>query len=201
VTRTRRPGRPRSAEAERAILQTTLELLAEEGLRGLRFERVAARSGVARTTIYRRYATPAELAGAALATLAVQSVDLPEGSTTRETLASILRRRVAEAPETRWNLLMPRLVIESAGDAELHALVRRILVDPARGLLAGVLRRGIERGELRADLDVELTIDALVGPLVYRVLLERGGFGIFAEAPERLYDLLFEGLAPQPARE
>jgi AcrR family transcriptional regulator len=198
VSETHQRGRPRSAEAERAILRATLELLAEEGLRGLGFERVAARAGVGKTTIYRRYATPEQLASAALETLVVEPPRISDEGTTREAFAALARQRIAAARESRWNLLMPRLVMESAGDAELEALVRRILVDPGRSVVATIIRRGIERGELRADLDVELATDLLVGPFVYRVLLEGGrGFGVFADEPERPLDLLLEGLAPQ----
>src|SRR3954453_6438752 len=72
--RTRPPGRPRSAEADRAILQAALELLAEDGYRALTMERVRERSGVGKATIYRRYASKAELARTAIAPL---NYDLP----------------------------------------------------------------------------------------------------------------------------
>jgi AcrR family transcriptional regulator len=199
VSETRQRGRPRSVEAERAILRATLELLAEEGLRGLGFERVAARAGVGKTTIYRRYASPEQLASAALETLAVEPPRISEHGTTRDAFVALARQRIAAAQESRWSLLMPRLVMESAGDPELQAMVHRILVDPGRAIVAAVIRRGIERGELRQDLDVELAIDLLVGPFVYRVLLEGGlGFGVFADEPERPLDLLLEGLAARP---
>src|SRR6185437_24526 len=52
----RKPGRPRSAEADQAILRATLELLAQDGIQGMSLEGVAARAGVSKTTIYRRWA-------------------------------------------------------------------------------------------------------------------------------------------------
>src|SRR5581483_9010182 len=48
-------GRPRSAEADRAILTATVDLLAERGLAAMSIEEVAARAGVGKTTIYRRW--------------------------------------------------------------------------------------------------------------------------------------------------
>src|SRR6266496_6782642 len=57
----RKPGRPRSAQAHKAILDATLELLAEGGFQGLSIEAVAARAGVGKTTIYRRWPSKNEL--------------------------------------------------------------------------------------------------------------------------------------------
>ena len=63
---TRPPGQPRSAEADEAILQAALELLAESGYRSLTMERVRERSGVGKATIYRRYGSKEELVAAAI---------------------------------------------------------------------------------------------------------------------------------------
>ena len=194
MTASRSPGRPRSPEADRAILRTALELLAEEGLRGLRMERVAARAGVGKTTVYRRFASAHDLAAAALETLATgDGAGEDTGSLTGD-LTARLRRRIDLAAETRWNLLMPRLVVEAAGDPELHALVRRVLIDPERRAVVELVVRGIRRGELRADLDPELVTDALVGPLVYRVLIEAGDVSGLADRFGRLLPMLRAGL-------
>ena len=60
------PGRPRDPEADRAILEATIEILGEEGYEGLSIEGVAARAGVGKTTIYRRWTSKAELVVAAI---------------------------------------------------------------------------------------------------------------------------------------
>src|SRR5262249_60418902 len=65
----RGPGRPRSEEAERAILHAALDLLARHGVSGLSIEAVAAHACVAKTTVYRRWAPQTRLGGAALAPL------------------------------------------------------------------------------------------------------------------------------------
>jgi AcrR family transcriptional regulator len=51
----RRPGRPRSTQADEAILVAAIEIFAEVGFEGLTVEGVAARAGVGKATIYRRY--------------------------------------------------------------------------------------------------------------------------------------------------
>src|SRR5260221_12486896 len=50
-----RRGRPRSEQADRAIIDATLEMFAESGAEGLCIEKVAARAGVGKATIYRRW--------------------------------------------------------------------------------------------------------------------------------------------------
>ena len=86
----RRGGRPRSTECELAILQATRELLVEGGVRGLTIEKAAARAGVAKTTIYRRWRDKDELALAVVLDMVEQVVMLPElGDTRRELLAFV----------------------------------------------------------------------------------------------------------------
>src|ERR1700742_4798728 len=66
---TRRPGRPRSEQAEQAIIEATLDLFAEEGFDGVCVEAVAARAGVGKATIYRRWPNKEELLLAALSSM------------------------------------------------------------------------------------------------------------------------------------
>jgi len=201
VSDPRRPGRPRSSEADAAILRTTLELLVDEGLQGVAVERVAARAGVAKTTVYRRFASRQELAVAALGTLLPRGAGEIDTGSARGDYLELARRRLAMAPSSKWNLLMPRLVVESASDPELYALVRRILVDPTRALLAAIVRRGLESGELPNTLDVDLGVDVLLGPLVYRILIDRGELDAIVPLPERLFDLIAgDRVGSRPAR-
>src|SRR5437016_14195863 len=66
---TRRPGRPRSEQAEQAIIEATLDLFAEQGFEGVCVEAVAARAGVGKATIYRRWPNKEELLLAALGSM------------------------------------------------------------------------------------------------------------------------------------
>ena len=65
----RRPGRPRSEQAEQAIIEATLDLFAEQGFEGVCVEAVAARAGVGKATIYRRWPNKEELLLAALSSM------------------------------------------------------------------------------------------------------------------------------------
>jgi AcrR family transcriptional regulator len=194
-TATRRPGRPRSAAADASIVQATLELLLQDGYRGLTMEQVRARAGVGKATLYRRFASKQDLVAEAVRHLN-QPLDRPDTGSVREDILAVVRSVVAGAKRVELATFAPRLLAESAGDPEMHAIFYENLVAPRRAVMADVLRRGVERGELRAGLDVELAIDVLTGPWVYRLLIAGGdASAIYRFDPSSLLDLVLSGLA------
>jgi AcrR family transcriptional regulator len=193
---TRRPGRPRSAAADDAILHATLELLVEQGYRGLTMEQVTARAGVGKATLYRRYGSKEELVAHAIRHLN-QEIPVPDTGAVADDIMAVAGSVIAAAVRMGAATLMPRLLAESAGDPDMHTIFYENLVAPRRAVMAEVLRRGVERGELRADLDVELAIDMLTGPWVYRLLISGGDLA--AIDPRPLLDLILGGIAaPSP---
>ena len=188
----RRPGRPRSAAADSAILQATLELLLDTGYRGLTMEQVRARAGVGKATLYRRYGSKQELVAAAVRHLN-QEIPVPDTGTVRGDILAVAGSVLAAAARVGAATLMPRMLAESAGDPEMHKIFYENLVAPRRAVMAAVLRRGVERGELRPDLDVELALDLITGPWVYRLLISGGKLP--EVGPEGLVDLVLSGIA------
>ena len=182
-------GRPRSAEAHRASLSATLTLLDEIGYRALTIEAVAARAGVGKTTIYRRWPSKLELVIEAVGEVRPPLPTEDTGSLQGDFLAFQRGQisRVAAGPLPR---IAPRLLAESVSDRELHEAVQRVLIEPIRTAIGEVLQRGIDRGELRADLDLELATDVIHGTVVYRILRSQGDL-LAAVAPvPRVMDLL-----------
>jgi AcrR family transcriptional regulator len=197
-TATRRPGRPRSAAADASIVRATLELLLEEGYRGLTMEQVRARAGVGKATLYRRFGSKQDLVAAAIQHLN-QPLALPDTGSVRDDILAVARSVLAGAERVEFAIFAPRLLAESAGDREMHAIFYEHLVAPRRAIMGEVLRRGVGRGELRADLDIELAIDVLTGPWVYRLLISGGDAStLYRTDPAALLDLLLQGLAARP---
>jgi AcrR family transcriptional regulator len=190
----RRPGRPRSAAADASIVRATLELLLEGGYRALTMEQVRARAGVGKATLYRRYGSKQELVAQAIRHLNVP-IPLPDTGDVRADILAVARSVQAGAERVAFATFAPRLLAESAGDPEMHAIFYENLVAPRRAVMADVLRRGVARGELRADLEVELAIDILTGPWVYRLLISGGDPEIYRADPSQLLDLILAGLA------
>jgi len=167
TTPTTRPGR--RARSERAILEATRALLAEVGVRALTIEGVAARSGVAKTTIYRRWRDRDELALAAVWNdLALQAPR--DVGDTRQELLAFIEPLVAILRSPLMGGVVRGLASEIAGNRELAHTYREQFIDPRLEQLRLVIGRAVERGDLRPDTDVRLTHELLVGPVFYRVI-------------------------------
>jgi AcrR family transcriptional regulator len=192
----RRPGRPRSALAHVAILEATLELLAERGLAALTIEGVAARAGVGKATVYRRWASKPALVREAITRIGTGDMPLPDTGSVRGDVIAMMRGRRESASATRAGFFIPRLVAEAAADPELGPLLDEVLVQPGRRIMRLILERGIERGELRRGLDLESAVDLLVGAIVYRLLYSGGDLSLLDELPGRHFDTALAGLAP-----
>jgi AcrR family transcriptional regulator len=165
------PNAPRGARSDKAILDATRELLAEGGVRKLTVEGVAARSGVAKTTIYRRFRGKHELALAVLIDMVEQIVATPDQGDTRAELVSFVDAAVQILGTTLMGRVMQGLVSDLAVDPALAESFEDRVVAIRIAEADRLLTRGIERGDLRADTDVELAHELLFGPVYYRLLL------------------------------
>jgi AcrR family transcriptional regulator len=165
-----RCGRPRSAEADDAILDAALDQFCEFGYDGLSVERVAAGAGVAKTTIYRRYPTKLDLVMAALQR-ARQSMRVPEGSgSLRDELLDMARSYLAMLDSPSIGRAIPMLLASKARSDELagaHADFVRARRAPGYDLI----RQGIARGELPAGTDPTMVADLLFGAIFTRVFV------------------------------
>ena len=198
VTEGTRVGRPRDPKCDVAIVGATLELLAESGYGAVTMEAVAARAGVGKATLYRRFRGKEQLVVEAVATL-VEPPEPVSGASVREELVALLESFRRKAHSSLSGRVFPRLVGASIDSPELMARYRERVLAPRRERVAAVLRRGVEEGVLRPDLDVDLAIDLVIGPMAYRNMLVSG------EPPpdglaDRIVDAVLAGLA-RPAPE
>jgi AcrR family transcriptional regulator len=191
-------GRPRDARADRAILEATRDLIAELGVYEFRTEDVAARAGVGKGAIYRRYGSKDELVTAVIAGLVSGEIAVPNSGSTREDLLALMREAVALYRGPLAGRLMPNLIGAMAQKPQLAKTVREGFLASRRAALGEVLRRGVERGDLRADLDLELALDVLGGPLFYRLLVTGGP--IDERLAEGVADLMLRGFSPDAPR-
>ena len=163
----RRPGRPRSERAEQAILDATLEAIAERGVDGVHCEDVAARAGVGKATLYRRWPGKEDLLIAALASLK-SPLPEPRGESVREDLIAMLDVLAADADDPRYARQYALLHNEGQRYPRLVKRYKEQVVEPRRDLIRSVLRRGVAAGELRRDTDVEIAMLTLTGAVMAR---------------------------------
>jgi AcrR family transcriptional regulator len=160
----------RGAATEQAILQATRELLVEGGVQHLTIEGVAARSGVAKTTIYRRWRDKDDLALSVVLDM-VEQVILPELGDTRAELLQFVSAAVDVLGSTLMGRVMQGLVSDLAVDPELAAAFQEKVVSVRNAEVSRLVARGIARGDLRPDTDDETAHELLIGPVYYRLLL------------------------------
>jgi AcrR family transcriptional regulator len=190
----RRPGRPRSERADRAIIEAALALFAESGVEGLCIERVAARAGVGKATIYRRWPGKEDLLLDAFASLKTPLPE-PRGRSVREDLISLLQTMAADSGDPRRTREFALLLGEGHKYPRLLARYEQTVVEPRREVFRQVLRRGAANGELRPGIDIDAALFMLVGAVMMRGKYEPEA--ISPDYAEHVVDELLLGLTPR----
>lgn len=192
-----RPGRRRSPDVERAILDHTMMILIQRGYQGLTLDRIAAEASVSKATIYRRWSSKEEVVIAALG--AIPHIEHVRVGNVVDDLTSFIQTfvdLVKNTPgqrqvQTRMVTMLPSLCAQSADHPELmealHAYIAR-RQEPMRQILI----EAIERGELKRPDDIQLVIDAIMGPVVVRLFLGDGEIG--EEATRAIVRLVVDGI-------
>jgi AcrR family transcriptional regulator len=157
----------RRERSEKAILEATRELIAERGVSGLTIEGVAARSGIAKTTIYRRWRDRDELALAILIDMTAAVKTPPDLGDTRRELLTFVKTATRIIKADR---IVQGLVSEIATKPHLARAYRERIVDVRLTEVRSVIDRGVARVDLRPDTDVRVAHELLAGPLFYRLL-------------------------------
>jgi len=188
-------GRPRSERARRAILKAAGELLERDGFTAVTMERIAERAGVSKATIYRWWPNKAAVMTDSFLELMVADTSPLDTGSAREDLRLRLRG-LAHMLAGRSGRFVAALIAESQTDSEVAEALRTHWISVRRRETRPLLRRGIERGELRSDLDLEVAIDALYGPVYWRMLT--GYAPLSDDFVDRLVDHVIVGLRAFP---
>jgi AcrR family transcriptional regulator len=162
--------RPLSDDARQSMITSTRKLIAESGVHALTIEDVARRSGVAKTTIYRHFASLDDLVLAAVDG-AVKAAEAPDTGTLEGDLRIVQQRYIQMARSDRQRELFAWMMSRSAHDPEFAMRFRRVRVQPG-GATTIVLQRAIARGEVAADLDLALALHLVQGPFMSKRFVE-----------------------------
>jgi AcrR family transcriptional regulator len=178
------------------VLDAARALVEKGGYQAATIEAVAARSGAAKTTIYRWWPNRTALVVDLLVQMAAEEVPAPAGRDPLRALRTELRRTaaVADGPVGR---LMMSLLGEAQDDPELRKALLQGLFYPRREASARVIRQAQAAGELRPDVAPYMAADLLFGPLFYRMLF--GHEPVSEVFINHVFQYVLKGLQVRPA--
>ncbi|MGE3811074.1 MAG: TetR/AcrR family transcriptional regulator [Candidatus Nanopelagicales bacterium] len=170
-------GRPRSSTADAAILDATRDLLAESGWGALSVEAVAARAGVAKTTVYRRFSSRYDLAMAVLGEVVQASAaKAEETNDPRELLRAAVLSCAAAYRRPAARTAMLAVLAEAQRDERLRAAVKEQIEEPGRRLVIDGVALALEQGHGHPDAAAaaagsDLLYDLITGTVLHRLVI------------------------------
>jgi AcrR family transcriptional regulator len=190
----RAPGRPRSEATDAALLEAAVDELIERGFIAASMESVAARAGVAKTTLYRRWPNMHELALAAMQTFE-QTEDEPPAGSVRDQLLWLVDGMRRKWGDPRYSAMMRRVAADGTTQPELYRRTRDRLIGRHVRAMNAVIRRGVDEGIIRDDVEVEWVRQLLVSPIMAATLTLKDR--IRRDQLELTVDTVLAGVAPQ----
>jgi AcrR family transcriptional regulator len=167
--RKKSPGRPRSTASHQAMLKAALELLAEVGFEAMSIEAIAARAGVGKTTIYRRYSSKDELIADAIESMREEVLILNTGNLWSDIDALI--ENAAQITLTPLGCQTVAMIISSASSNPGFAQIYwKKYLQPRRQSFAIIIERAKARNEIPTDLDSGLVFDTMSGIMLYALI-------------------------------
>jgi AcrR family transcriptional regulator len=173
------------------VLTATLETFAESGYDGVSIGKVARRSGVHETSIYRRWGTRDRLILEAMVERSAALLRVPDTGSVREDLIGLGRQMVDYGTSPPGEALM-RTLASNADDVEASAVRNRfwaarlsecqVLVERAKG-----------RGEIAPETDSRWLLELFIAPIHFRLLMTRESVDLFDL--EQLADAALAGSA------
>jgi AcrR family transcriptional regulator len=160
------PGRPRSAQSHQAILQATLELLAEVGFSAVSIEAIATRAGVGKTSIYRRYSSKEELVADAIESVR-QDVVIPDTGTFWGDIEALIQSagQITLSPLGRQTVAM--IISSASSNPQFAQIYWKKYLQPRRQAFAIVVERAKAKNEVHSKVDSNLVFDIISGVMLY----------------------------------
>jgi|SRR5947209_589345 len=168
-----RPGRPRSEQRRQAVLKAAIELLQEDDPRTVSIDRIAARSGVSKATIYRWWPNKTAVAVDAFHHRIMADAPIPDTGSAAEDFRLTLRG-LADFYNSPLGHVYAQLIGEAQFDPVERKRIRTHQVDVRRAAVTKIWERGVARGELDPDVDPEVVLDLIFGAAVYRIAIGHG---------------------------
>lgn len=164
-------GRRPAEEVRADVLHTVGEMLLAEGTADLTFERVARRSGVSKTTLYKWWPSKGALALDGYFHAVEETLAFPDSGDIRVDLVSQLRAFTHVMTQTPGGRILAELIGQSQTDEELATAYRALYSAQRRRLAGERLQLAQHQGQLRPGVDVQVVVDQLWGAVYHRLLI------------------------------
>jgi len=168
-----RRGRPRNDQIRQLILKTALDLAFKVGFRALTVETIAAKTGVGKTTIYRRWPNKGAVVMDAFLSIVGPKTTFPSTDRAIHSIQLQMKAQV-KAFRSKYGKMVRSLVGDGQFDSDVLDSYRQRWILPRRQLARTTIELAIKQGDLRSDLDVDTVIDTLYAPIYYRLIFETG---------------------------
>ena len=168
-------GRKRDLTRDPEILEATIDVLAETGFDGMTIDMVAARAKAGKATVYRRWASKADLVIDAVACMKNADLDfdhLPDTGTLRGDLVAMIKPHSIDDAQKKIHV-MAGIVSMISKHPELTDSLYAIIVEPRARVNRFFLTRAVERGEITAEIDIEMLSMVSASMVTYRTLMLR----------------------------
>ncbi len=192
-----RPGRPRgeTAGSHSAILDAVHDLLLETSVRDLTMEAVAKRARVSKPTLYKWWPSKAALVFSMFHERLDREGLMPDAATV-EAMLRVRMKHLVHAFNGLFGKVMAELIAEGQSDPEVLRELHDRHIGPRRAATIADIERGKASGEFASSVDPELLVDAIFGPMYYRLLLRLTP--LTEEYGEELIDQVFRKVPMTP---
>lgn len=179
------------ADKTEAIVAAFYDELAETGHEGLSMDRVAARAGVGKAALYRRWPSKERMFAELVAGLGGHGPPIADRGSLPEELVAYFNDGAALLEDPLIRRTIPYLISRARSSSELVQSLAR-LPGPSRESGRFMLRRAIDRGELPADVDIEIALDLITAPLIVHGFIQGQTLG--SDYPGRLAAAVLRGI-------
>jgi AcrR family transcriptional regulator len=185
----------RGVETTALILRAALKLGTEVGFDALTVELLAERTGIAKTTIYRRWPNISTVVMDAFLAEVDRAAPIVDLATARESL-TVSMKSLARLYRGPYGSTLRVLIGRAQTDGELRNAVMTRWVEPRRAVARSIVHQGMVNKEIRGGFDPDLILDALYGPIYHRLLVPYENIELSDTYIENLVDTIFKGVAP-----
>ncbi|MGP3917088.1 TetR/AcrR family transcriptional regulator [Nonomuraea sp. 10N515B] len=186
----------RANDRTETIMRATLDLAREVGYAKLSIEAVAARAGVGKHTIYRRWHSRGLLFLDAVLSLNTEGLDHRDTGDIVADLREVMTKAADLLGRPPWGPLYQDLIGEAQHDPEVAAALNRRFIEPQTANTLTRLKAAKAQGQLAPDFDLDLAFEILSGPLYYRFLITQQP--VTHDYIDRVLQAVFAGMGPRP---